>query len=753
MSKHLVLPQAVPTTPDKSEWQKMAEPFRHYKKHEVFFELIKLYRKKIPKDKEGDLERIDSNLELVSQLTKNESAMSRLAADDDIVFLRQHFFVYFDIMLNPHYDFRYNDIESNDRFTQEVIEEINLQFGSIHVALFVLLSDYRSKIQEIIKTTYELTKKLTESIDDNEAIMNYAGDLREASDNLLEVVSQEKKMFALLNVTVNHLDRMAKKYHPVAYEFKEIERALGQKKESEALAEKVRKVKKVAEKIIKPPEILDEEKLTTAQALFMASSIAQIKSELKLQLPSDLQLDKLEWIRLVSIKVVLAKFEKAINAIKSRSFQSEMYGPACDILRAISENWETKAPQEFIIIFTSIITPIQEQQLRKIPELNDILKSCEEFIFDELCDKIKKDGTFDQSAYSHLHKKLKLPQNRHPTFQDTEAYLQDYFGSEKKSKELLDKLKEMPEYFALSLCCRCPASYQSLEEVKVVAVTKQPSQLELFQRFWTGKDSMTLNKSTPNQIQYAVHWIGELIAGIKCQHPSPKIDSTAFESDHYWIQVFFPTKAKSKVNPDIGAILLSDDLLKWFKEDEKAKKNFKQVLIAVLDLYGLLLRYDEDGNPTITAIEQEDSCYFRSSVFYEPYDEDFFSNKFHNYCRMTRIIDSCWQLGFEKEATGIYDQLSDLNTTRRLNIPKKTLDFWGIACQRPPECLSKKRFYLLDAPSSENPPSINSEAASGLQTKDSDANPALPLSNPSNTKVTALEQPDLINKQPSREVP
>ncbi len=258
----------------------------------------------------------------------------------------------------------------------------------------------------------------------------------------------------------------------------------------------------------------------------------------------------------------------------------------------------------------------------------------------------------------------------------------------------------------------------SSAEASSTEVTKQE-----FQNFWNG-----VSKVQSEDNEYNLKWLEELYKSIAENNKT--VDYTEFETKHDWIQIFFPTKQTSKHN--IKAISLNDDICTWFKENDEVMDKFKKNLRIVMELYGIKLTY-EDGkasaefisnnrSPALLLLDDDkpksaldegksQSGYARSSALYWAYP---FSD--HNHQRLSRILTSCMELGFEEEALKIHAELQKVK-----NIPEDTREFWDKAIK-----------------SGDDKQQDQSKSSSAATTATS------PVFNPQNASATALDKDEEV---------
>jgi len=157
---------------------------------------------------------------------------------------------------------------------------------------------------------------------------------------------------------------------------------------------------------------------------------------------------------------------------------------------------------------------------------------------------------------------------------------------------------------------------------------------------------------------------------------------TDFEKSHIWIQTFFPTREPSTLMPT-NALLLNDNLIAWFKGNEAAQNNFRVVFDKMMLLYGLEVARDLRGNfASIEQIAKDPSTRFINLGVYKflppsYLDKDHDDSGNHNYARLSRIITSCAQLGFAKEACALAELLHNLDVYNKLG--ENTKKSWGKA--------------------------------------------------------------------------
>ncbi len=133
-------------------------------------------------------------------------------------------------------------------------------------------------------------------------------------------------------------------------------------------------------------------------------------------------------------------------------------------------------------------------------------------------------------------------------------------------------------------------------------------------------------------------------------------DDAKLESQHNFIQLLFPTKQPSKfANPEY---FLSDELIEKLKKDPKFKENFFKGFLLMMKFYGIQKLDSQE-------LEIQEQASIKK-----------FEAQNHNHLRLTRIIQSCFLLGFENEAIKLAALLMKSAQENTIKVSQETLQIW-----------------------------------------------------------------------------
>lgn len=201
-------------------------------------------------------------------------------------------------------------------------------------------------------------------------------------------------------------------------------------------------------------------------------------------------------------------------------------------------------------------------------------------------------------------------------------------------------------------------------------VAKELSANERFRQFWT-------TDQTNPKIAGSLAWLKNLASSGK------NIDETEFESGHDWIQLSFPNRLPSKYNSK--APTLNETRIDFLKEDNGARDNFKATLKLTMNLYGIDFDSDEDPVEFKALEKNKDGKVTVDGVTFTP-SKKWLEKDDHNHLRLTRIMHSCNDLGFKKEAKALQKYLLDHCSIKPdnledalgndINASEETKNFW-----------------------------------------------------------------------------
>ncbi len=137
-------------------------------------------------------------------------------------------------------------------------------------------------------------------------------------------------------------------------------------------------------------------------------------------------------------------------------------------------------------------------------------------------------------------------------------------------------------------------------------------------------------------------------------------DHEQLEESHTYIQLLFPNRDPSPVNP--GAPTLDPDTIAAFAGDEELRRNLARSHDLMLHFYGL--EYD----PASGAVRRGPDFATRSRNWLSYWN--------HNYLRITRILLCLMALGLPERARAFFRCLEDIYAEHGDEIGATTLDYW-----------------------------------------------------------------------------
>ena len=140
-------------------------------------------------------------------------------------------------------------------------------------------------------------------------------------------------------------------------------------------------------------------------------------------------------------------------------------------------------------------------------------------------------------------------------------------------------------------------------------------------------------------------------------------DDSQMEMYHDFIQWIFPTKQQSRMHPE--APIIDDRFAEQLCADECANKNFCKSCQRYLNY----MNFDCEGD-----------CHIVESTREIP----FYKLPYHNFLRITRMLDSLNQTGHQACSMAVYEKMFEvLRTASQHWIHTDTLRYWKATQQRP----------------------------------------------------------------------
>ena len=134
------------------------------------------------------------------------------------------------------------------------------------------------------------------------------------------------------------------------------------------------------------------------------------------------------------------------------------------------------------------------------------------------------------------------------------------------------------------------------------------------------------------------------------------------EAVHDYIQWLFPTKQRSRFNPNAPRVEAED--VRAFQQDGRLRAELIASLRQMLGFYGF--DYQEEGGHPI--IEPGDD--------WEEKSENWFHGGNHNLLRITRILDCLSTMGLGGHAQSFLEALETICEETPKVVGDRTLDFW-----------------------------------------------------------------------------
>ena len=135
-------------------------------------------------------------------------------------------------------------------------------------------------------------------------------------------------------------------------------------------------------------------------------------------------------------------------------------------------------------------------------------------------------------------------------------------------------------------------------------------------------------------------------------------DDEKLEAVHDFIQVLFPLRVPSGVNPH--APLLTDETVAAFGRDEKLRNNLRRAWERMLRFYGL----EWQRGRVVRRVEFEE----RARVWLRKGN--------HNHLRITRILSALSILGLRAEAAGFLAALEEIVREWPTKVTPETVTYW-----------------------------------------------------------------------------
>ena len=134
------------------------------------------------------------------------------------------------------------------------------------------------------------------------------------------------------------------------------------------------------------------------------------------------------------------------------------------------------------------------------------------------------------------------------------------------------------------------------------------------------------------------------------------------EAVHDYIQWLFPTRQRSRFNPDAPEVNAED--VQAFQGDERLRAALVASLRQMLAFYGFSYE-EEDGHPLIETGDD-----------WEEKSENWFHVGNHNLLRITRILDCLGTMGLGEHAQTLLEALEAVCEQEPGTVGERTLNFW-----------------------------------------------------------------------------
>jgi hypothetical protein len=142
-----------------------------------------------------------------------------------------------------------------------------------------------------------------------------------------------------------------------------------------------------------------------------------------------------------------------------------------------------------------------------------------------------------------------------------------------------------------------------------------------------------------------------------------KWDDEHLEGVHNYIQILFPNRDPSPVNP--AAPVLDDATVAAFARDETLRRNLAGSLDVMLRFYGL--EYDAKSGQV------------RRRPEFAEQSRNWLSRHNHNYLRITRILKCLMALGLPERARAFFRCLEAIYAEHSAVIGAETFAYWRAA--------------------------------------------------------------------------
>lgn len=139
------------------------------------------------------------------------------------------------------------------------------------------------------------------------------------------------------------------------------------------------------------------------------------------------------------------------------------------------------------------------------------------------------------------------------------------------------------------------------------------------------------------------------------------LQDSQIENSHDLIPWLFPTREKSKFNPDMPT--LTEEDITQFKSNPELQNNLRLAYSRFLLFLGL---------------QSENNKVVKGENFHERYS-DVWSYWNHNFIRITRAISSLRTLGLMAESWALYEGVLDVCSSEPVSITESTKAFWMAA--------------------------------------------------------------------------